>query len=127
MKFGASHLMRGRNTTGTFDLGTLVPELAEIEGRKAFSLLVLPGPGTEVAGFDPRTFGVTPQKVEGAEYMKGLQPIIAAAYPDVFTLFDTHGLRPLLGRSGADSHLADFVHGFDSILVMSGSTASHAL
>jgi hypothetical protein len=127
MKFGASHLMRGRNTTGTFDLGTLVPELAEIEGRKAFSLLVLPGPGTEIAGFDPKTFGVTPQKVEGSEYMKGLQPIIAAAHPDAFTLFDTHALRPLLGRSGADSHLVDFVHGFDAILVMSGSTASRAL
>jgi hypothetical protein len=128
MKFGASHLMRGRNTTGTYDLGTLVPELAEIEGRKAFSLLVLPGPGTEVAGFNPRTFGVTPQKVEGAEYMKGLKPIIAAAYPEAFTLFDTRPLRPILGRAqGADSHLADFIHGFDSILIMSGSTPSAAL
>jgi hypothetical protein len=128
LKFGASHLMRGRNTTGTYDLGTLVPELAEIEGRKAFSLLVLPGPGTQVAGFDPKTFGVTPQKVEGSEYMKGLQPIVAAAHPDAFTLFDTRPLRPILGRAqGADSHLVDFVHGFDSILIMSGSTPSAAL
>jgi hypothetical protein len=128
LKLGASHLMRGRNTTGTYDLGTLVPELAEIEGRKAFSLLVLPGPGTEIAGFDPRTFGVTPRKVEGAEYMKGLQPIVAAAHPDAFTLFDMHPLRPLVGRAqGADSHLADFVHGFDAILIMSGSTPSAAL
>jgi hypothetical protein len=127
-KFGASHLVRGRNTTGTYDLGALLPELAEFEGKRAFSLLILPGPGTQVAGFDPRTFGVTPQKVEGAEYLKGLQPIIAAAHPDAFTLFDTRALRPLLGRAqGADSHLTDFVHGFDSILIMSGSTPSAAL
>jgi len=120
--------MRGRNTTGTFDLGTLVPELAEIEGRKAFSLLVLPGPGTRIAGFDPRTFGVIPQKVEGAEYMKGLQPIIAAAHPDAFTLFDTSPLRPVLGRAqDADSHLAGFVHGYDAILILTGSTPSSAL
>ncbi|HEY0112428.1 MAG TPA: hypothetical protein VGB59_04675 [Allosphingosinicella sp.] len=126
LKFGASHMMRGRNSTEVFDLGALVPELAEMEGKKAFSLLVLPGAGTEVAAFDVRKWRYSPQPADRSAYMKGLKSIVSQAYPDAFTLFDSTALRPLLGYSPvpSDTELTRMVHGFDAILVMSGSTAS---
>jgi hypothetical protein len=128
LKYGASHMMRGRNTTETFDLGTLVPEIAEVEGGKAFSLLVLPGANSSIAALDPATFGYKPVPAEG-EYQRGLAPLYSQAIPDAFTLFDTRKLRPLLGfsRTPADPELMRMVHGFDAILIMSGSTASVAL
>jgi hypothetical protein len=128
LKYGASHMMRGRNSTETIDLGALVPEIAAVEGGRAFSLLVLPGAGTSVAALDPATFGYKPVPAEG-EYQRGLAPILSQALPDAFTLFDTARLRPLLGfsRTPADPELMRKAHGFDAILVMSGSTASSAL
>lgn len=128
LKYGASHVVRGRNTTETFDLGSLVPELAAIEGGKAFQLLVLPGKGSSVAVLDPTTFRYKPVEYDG-DYSKGLEPITAQAWPGAFTLFDTHKLRPLLGFSRTPAHpqLMNMVHGYDAILIMSGSTPSHSL
>jgi hypothetical protein len=59
----------------------------------------------------------------------GLEPIVGQALPDAFTLFDTHRLRPLLGWSKTPAHpqLMNMVHGFDAILVISGSTPSASL
>jgi hypothetical protein len=58
--------------------------------------------------------------------MRGLDPIIDAAYPDAFTLVDLRPLRTILGRwrEGTDPELMRIVHGFDMLLVMSGSTPS---
>jgi hypothetical protein len=128
LKYGASHMVRGRNTTETFDLGSLVPEVAAIEGGKAFQLLVLPGKGSSVAVLDPTTFGYKPVEYDG-DYSKGLEPIAEQAWPDAFTLFDTHKLRPLLGFSRTPAHpqLMNMVHGYDAVLILSGSTPSHSL
>ncbi len=128
LKYGASHMMRGRNSTETFDLGTLVPEIAAVEGGKAFSLLVLPGAGTVIAALDPASFGYKPVPAEG-EYQRGLAPLYSNALPGAFTLFDTRKLRPLLGwsRTPADPDLMRMVHGFDAILILSGSTPSRSL
>jgi hypothetical protein len=125
LKLGASHLMRGRSSTEVFDLGTLIPELAQIEGVKSFQLLVLPGRGASLAQFNPGTFRYEARPAQG-DYSTGLQPIIDQAFPDAFTLFDAHRLRPLLGfsRQPQDATLMRMVHGFDAILVMSGSTPS---
>src|SRR5690606_38237303 len=43
LKFGASHVVRGRNMSDVFDIGALLPDLAAMEGRPSFGLLVLPG------------------------------------------------------------------------------------
>lgn len=128
LKYGASHVVRGRNSTETFDLGSLVPEIAAIENGKAFSMLVLPGAGSSIASFDPTSFTYKPAKYDGV-YQNGLEPILRQAWPDAMTLFDTHPLRPMLGHSKtpANPDLLRLVHGFDAILVMSGSTPSSNL
>ncbi len=71
MKFGASHMMRGRTSTEVFDLGTLVPELAEIEGGRAFQLLVLPGTGSRIAQLDPASLTYQPQSAARRRTISG--------------------------------------------------------
>ena len=128
-KLGASHLTRGRNITETYDLGSLLPEIAAVEGSKAFHLLVLPGAGSKAAVFNPMEWRYEPQPAKDS-YGKGLEPILSAAYPDAFTLIDLRPLRPLLGtwREGTTTYdLMKTVHGFDAVLVLSGSTPSSNL
>lgn len=128
-KMGASHLIRGRSTVETYDLGSLIHELAAIDGGQALSVMVLPGAGAKAAVFDPSrwTYGAGPPK---DAYDTGLSAIIAQAPPEGFSLFDLRPLRPLVwGRAerDLDPELVRAVHGFDMLLVMTGSTPSSNL
>ena len=128
VKLGANHVVRGRNHTGTFDLGTLLPEIAAIEGVRSASVLVLPGNGALTAVLNPSSWSYEPQPAKD-NYAKGIDVLTDAVYPDAFTLIDLAALRPLVG-SGIDRYGVDvvrIVHGFDMLLVMSGSTASSQL
>lgn len=126
-KFGASHMVRGLSTTESFDLGTLVPELASIEGGTAFNLLVLPGAGSRTAVFDPSAWTYRPGEPHN-NYNSGLESVTDQAFPDAFTVIDLRPLRPLLsggGRSAtADRELVRMIHGYDAVAVLTGSTAS---
>jgi hypothetical protein len=125
MKFGASHVMRGLTPTGVFDLGTLVPELAGLENRKTFQLLVLAGATSETGNLDPQTFRYVPGHRE--QYQEGMEPFTGQA--EGFTLFETAPLRGLARSGDRTLHpeLVRAIHGFDAILVMAGSTPSHDL
>ena len=127
-KFGASHVVRGRNHSEVFDMGSLAPEIAALEGGTAYHLLVLAGVGRQVAALDPTQFRYRPVPVQGS-YFTGLEPILEQAFGDAMTLFDMRPLRPLLGpsRAPAGPDLMRAVHGFDAILVMTGSTPSSNL
>ncbi len=124
MKFGASHMVRGLSMSDVFDLGTLVPELAAVRGGRAFHLLVLPGPGAQTSNLDPTTFRYEPGN--RAEYAKGMAPFNSAVIAGKFTLFDTAPLRPIVGSStnDFDRNLVRVIHGFDAVLVMTGSHPS---
>jgi hypothetical protein len=128
LKYGSNHMVRGRSDTEVFDLGTLIPEMAAVDGRRAFSLLVLPGPGASLAELDPTSFNYRSVPAEG-DYFRQLAPLFEQALPDAFTLFDSSKLRPLLGwsRVPADPGLMRIIHGYDAVLIMSGSTASAQL
>lgn len=124
-KFGAGHMVRGLSQTAVFDIGTLAPEIAATVGGEAFHLLVLPGAGSQVASFDPTAWTYRPGAA-GA-YGQGLEPILDQALPDAFTLIDLRPLRSLIPGhrlAAAGTDLARLVHGFDAVLVMSGSTPS---
>lgn len=127
-KLGSNHLVRGRNMTGTFDLGTLLPEIAAEEGGRSFSLLVLPGMDSMTAVLNPSTWTYAPQPAKD-NYAKGIEALTDAAYGNAFTLIDLAALRSIVGSNiekyGAE--VARVVHGYDMLLVMSGSTASSEL
>ncbi|HYD73949.1 MAG TPA: hypothetical protein VEF55_12495 [Candidatus Binatia bacterium] len=125
-KFGASHMVRGISHTQVLDIGTQVSELAEARGGSSFHVAVFPGPGAQVAQFDPSAWTYRPGDV-GAYEAQGMTPLISAAYRDAFTLVDLRPLRPLVfGRQhkALDADLVRTIHGFDALLVMSGSTPS---
>lgn len=124
-KMGMSHLIRGRSQTETWDIGALAPEIAMMEGSHAVSVAILPGEGSAVAVFNPVAWSYAPATPKDG-YMEGLEPLYAAANPDAFTLIDLRPLRALLGGGRKDAHpeLKRIVHGFDMLLIMSGSTPS---
>lgn len=124
-KLGSSHMVRGRNNSEVFDLGSLMPEIAALEGSTAFQLLVLPGKGSPTAVFDPTAWNYREAPPRN-DYAAGLEPITNAAFPDAFTLIDVRPLRSILSRSRPEinAELMRVVHGYDAVLVMSGSTAS---
>lgn len=126
LKFGASHMVRGLTHTQVIDVGTQVSEIAEALGEKSFHVMVMPGAGTQIAQFDPSAWTYRPGAV-GTYADQGMAPLLDAAFADAFTLIDLRPLRPLVfGRAhkSLDADLIRVVHGFDALLVMSGSTAS---
>lgn len=127
-KYGASHIVQGLSQTAVYDLGTLLPAIAELEGGHSFSVMVVPGEGSMIAGLNPSTWGYEPRPVEGG-YLDGIAPLTRAAFDDKFTLIDLAALRPVVGmnRGDLDDELFRIVHGFDMLLVMSGSTPSSEL
>jgi len=127
-KLGSSHMVRGLSQTAVFDLGTLLPELAALDGGHSFSLMIVPGAGTQIAALNPSAWRYEPRPAEGG-YLKGIDPLLNAAFEDAFTLIDLVALRQIIGmhRGNLDDELFRVIHGFDMLLVMSGSTASRDL
>ena len=125
-KFGASHMVRGLSHTQVFDIGAQVAERAHFLGGQSFHVLVLPGAGAQHAQFDPSAWTYRPAEA-GTYEDQGMSPLISAAYADAFTLIDLRPIRPLVfGRrhKNLDADLVRTIHGFDALLVMSGSTPS---
>ncbi len=126
LKFGASHLVRGRNFANTFDLGTVVPEVAEQEGGTALGILVIGGPGTTHAQVDPRVLRSVEAPVEPVASEWG-RVFGQAADPERWTVFD---LRPLRrqGRFGpVPPDFTQVLYGFDLVVVLSRSGPQHDL
>jgi hypothetical protein len=127
MKMGASHMVRGVSMSDVFDLGTLVPELAAARQGNTFHMLVLPGPQSQTANLDPTKFVYVPGNRD--EYGEGMGVFDKAVLPNTFTLFDTAPLRPIASSSSGDVPLPLWrvIHGFDAVLVMTGSKPSSNL
>jgi len=122
-------MVRGLTHTQVFDIGNEISEAAEAMSAKSFHMMVLPGAGSHVAQFDPSAFTYRPSDAE-TYADQGMTPLMSAAYPDAFTLIDLRAIRPLVfgaRHKTLDPDLVRCVHGFDALLVMSGSTASSNL
>jgi hypothetical protein len=128
-KFGMSHMVRGVSHTQVFDIGTQISEMAEAMASKSYHVAVLPGAGTRHARMNVQTWRYEP--AETSQYAEmGMAPLLAAAYPDAMTLIDLRAVRPLVGGRRAktlDGDLVRMVHGFDALLIMTGSTPSENL
>lgn len=126
LKFGMSHMVRGVSHTQVFDIGNQVSELAEAMGARSYHVAVMPGVGTQHARMDVQTWRYAPADV-GAYTDSGLAPLMDAAFADAMTLVDLTAVRPLVfGRRhmALNADLVRMVHGFDALLIMTGSTAS---
>jgi len=124
-KYGASHMVRGLSQTAVYDLGSLLPEIAAIEGGHTVSLMVVPGAESMTAGLNPSIWRYEPRPAAGG-YIDGIEPLMDAAFEDAFTLINLRALRHVAGmnRGDLDDEVFRVIHGFDFLLVMSGSTPS---
>jgi hypothetical protein len=123
MKFGSSHMVRGRSFTNVFDLGTLASEIAEVHGSRSFGVLMLGGAGTTHAVVDPRAFTTVEAPVETDGWVK---PFYDAGDPQRWTVFDLRPIRARIPRLGTlPDELLKVLYGFDAVVVLSGSGPQH--
>lgn len=124
IRFGATHMLRGRSITGVFDLGTLLPEIAAFRGTRSYSLLVVAA-GGHVNAFRPG--GKESDKAEPYDPKQSLLGdiglVLDAASKTDWTLIDLRAARPEFSKAGRlDPKLAQLLHGFDAILVIPAAT-----
>lgn len=123
MKFGSSHMVRGRSLTNVFDLGTLASEIADVNESRSFGVLMLGGAGTTHAVVDPRAFTTVEAPVETDGWIK---PFYDAADPRRWTVFDLRPIRARIPRLGAlPDELLKVLYGFDAVVILSGSGPQH--
>jgi hypothetical protein len=126
VKLGASHSYRGLSLVNTFDVGSLVPELAALEGTSSVGILLIAGAGAQQALFDVRTFSYAPApSVYGTTAWT--RPFYAAADSAAWTVFDLRRLREAVnaGSLGPLSpSTTQAVFGFDFLVILGGSAPS---
>lgn len=124
-KFGANHMLRGRNFTGVFDLGNLASELADAMGSRSFHLAVLAGRDTESAAMDPTIMEYRPRP-SGAQAQPWANPFFdvledLSGTEPTWTVFDLRPLRALARGGlleGLPAQLDTVIWGFDALLVL---------
>lgn len=127
LKFGADHLMRGVNPVNQFDLGTLVPGLAETSGQESLSLYVMGGAGSLQAQIDPRVLRSVevPVDHEASDCDRAFR---AAADSTQWTIFDLRAVRPaLLQFAALPAGCREVLYGVDLVVVLTGSGPQHDL
>jgi hypothetical protein len=123
MKFGSSHMVRGRSFTNVFDLGTLASELADVNGSRSFGVLMLGGAGTTHAVIDPRVFRAVEAPVEVEPWMR---PFYDAADARRWTVLDLRPIRARIPRLGTlPAETLQVLYGFDAVVILSGSGPQH--
>ena len=125
-KFGASHLVRGRNMSEVIDMGSMIAETAALQDQPSFNIFVVGGKNARAAKFNPVAWRYEPGPAANAGE-NGVQFLADGALPQGFTVIDLRPLRALLtaGRTqNADARMVRVVHGFDALVVMPGAHAS---
>jgi len=123
MKFGSSHMVRGRSFTNVFDLGTLASEIADVNGGRSFGVLMLGGEGTTHAVIDPRVFRSVEAPVEVEPWAR---PFYDAADARRWTVLDLRPIRARVPRLGTlPAETLQVLFGFDAVVILSGSGPQH--
>lgn len=125
-KFGASHLVRGRNMSEVMDMGSLIHETAALEDKTSFNIFVVGGKGAQTAQFNPVEWRYNPGPASDAED-QAIGFLTEQALPQGFTVIDLRPLRTILtaGRAArSNPKMVRVVHGFDALVVMPGAHAS---
>lgn len=121
-KFGSNHMMRGLSSTHVPSLGNFVADLAASEGKRAFHLLVLCGPGTKSGDLMGNS---GPCSIDLA---KDLPDLVSQVDAKQLTLFDLASWKDKPRRW---AHLSEDVRAmiwaFDAVLFVPNGTPAKAL
>jgi hypothetical protein len=129
LKAGYNHMIRGANYVNVFDVGSMMDEVAALDGGRAFHVIVLPGPGSRQAVLGPGRSFVAVSSDEFDEFKAGdqrLTRVLSNANAVGHEVIDLRALRPLAMR-GLESWNADIVrtiHGYDAAVIWKGAHAS---
>jgi len=132
IKLGANHVFRGPSTTGTYEMGTFIPEFAVTTGGKSFGILVVAAKGTWNAfrpfGSDESDKTQKYDPLTTSEYaVFDLKSVLAAAGASDWTLIDLRPIRALSGNGklkGLDAKGRRLLAGFDAVVVIPEGHAS---
>ncbi len=110
-KFGGSHMMRGLSSTRVPSLASFAFELAVSEGKNAFNILILCGPGTRAGDL------MGNEAACSMDLGKDWPDLVGQVDTKQMTLFD---LKPWKDRPGRWKHLPDatrdMIWAFDAVL-----------
>ncbi len=115
MKMGSNHLQAGLSTTMVPAFGGFVRNLALIENKNVFSVLILCGPDGAQRAFH----GATEPCME--EFETAAKGLAAHLYADQATVFKTAPLRArpsVLKRIGFSEDLRQYIFSYDAIVVL---------
>lgn len=122
LKFGDTHMMRGRSFTDVFDLGTYLPALATRHGLRTYHLLLVARGGHINGATSDAPPEAAQSEYKASDLEQGFDPapLFAAAPKDNWTLLDLRPVRPLLssGKVKTDEVMARMIWGFDGVLVI---------
>ena len=130
-KFGATHGMRGRTLVDTYDIGSTLHELAELEGGTAFNVCVQVERGTQNAY---RPYGAAPADTAAAIDASRYElwsAAIGQAVDDSAGDWQLVDLRPLRrelsnrGSAGVARALERLAWSYDALLVVPEGHAAH--
>jgi hypothetical protein len=129
LKAGYNHMIRGANYVNIFDVGSMPDELATANGRRAFHIIALPGPGSRQAVLGRWRSFDSVSSDEFDEFKAGDKRLTRVlSNPDAagHEVIDLRSLRPLAMR-GLESWNADVIrtiHGYDAAVIWNGGHAS---
>jgi hypothetical protein len=123
MKFGMSHMMRGRSLVEVFDIGTMLPELAAMNGTKAFSTVILYKKGhvNELTPFskDDSARAAEYDAMKSRNVSLDVTPFLDVATGAQWMVIDLRAIRPLMGKKmPVDPGVARIVWAFDSAVIV---------
>jgi hypothetical protein len=130
-KFGAFHMYRGINMIHNNDIGNMVAELADWDGKKSVHIMILGVKGTQLA-----FAGIGKPGVEAPLDLKSdprgdfsfLAPMFDNMLAGSWTLYDMRGLRSHFGAYGKlDTELERVIFGYDFVVLVPDPAASHGM
>jgi hypothetical protein len=121
-KFGSNHMVRGLSPTHVPSLGNFVADFAFVEGKQAFNLLVLCGPGTQAGDF---MGNVATCELDVAKLMPEVAAALDAAHPTLFDL-STWKDQPRQWRH-LPSEVRELLWAYDALLVVPGGRPAEPL
>ena len=129
LKAGYNHMIRGANYVNVFDAGAMMDEVAALDDRRAFHVIVLPGPGSRQAVMGPGRSFTSVSSDEFDEFRAGdkrLTRVLANADATGHEVIDLRALRPLAmrGLEGWNSDVVRTIHGYDAAVIWKGAHAS---
>lgn len=122
-RYGEEHVLRGVSQMGSFDLGSLIGELAAINGGASFHIMMMAGHGSTRAVLDPTVLTYRTVPTNGSAY-PWLHPFVELASGENASVFNLRALRPTVANAAnnAPISLLRTVLGYDALVILPDAT-----